>query len=369
VARQSARTSFGSIRELPSGRYQVRYFGTDGVRHTAPITFDTKGDAATWLATARTDIVRGHWAPPQKRADTTTFGDYAAGWLAERELKPRTRVHYRALLDRQLLPTFEDMAVSSITPAVVRIWHTEVGKSRPTLRSHAYGLLRAILGTAVSDQLIGMNPCQIRGGGTSKRVVKIKPASLSELEALTIEMPAKYQMAVLLAAWCGLRFGELTEQRRKDVDLPSGTLHVTRAVAWVHSRPVVGTPKSDAGVRDVAIPPHLLPALKAHVAEHAARGKDGLLFPSPAGTHLTTSTLYRSFWRARRLAGRPDLRWHDLRHTGAVLAASTGATLAELMSRLGHSTPGAALRYQHVAEGRDALIAIALSELATGRPQ
>lgn len=66
---------------------------------------------------------------------------------------------------------------------------------------------------------------------------------------------------------------------------------------------------------------------------------------------------------ARCVAGRPDPRWHDLRHTGAVLAASTGATLAELMARLGHSTPSAALRYQHAAAGRDAEIAEALSLL------
>jgi integrase len=145
-------------------------------------------------------------------------------------------------------------------------------------------------------------------------------------------------------------------------------LSIRRAVAWVDSKPVVGKPKSDAGVRDVSIPPHLLPALKAHLAEHAQWGKDGLIFPSPQGIQLTTSTLYASFWPARSKAGRPELRWHDLRHTGAVLAAATGATLAELMGRLGHSTPGAALRYQHVAGGRDAEIARKLSEMAGARP-
>jgi hypothetical protein len=65
-------------------------------------------------------------------------------------------------------------------------------------------------------------------------------------------------------------------------------------------------------------------------------------------------------------AGRPDLRLHDLRHTGATLAAVSGATLAELMARLGHSTPGAAMRYQHAAADRDKVIAAALSKLATG---
>jgi integrase len=107
--------------------------------------------------------------------------------------------------------------------------------------------------------------------------------------------------------------------------------------------------------------------LKEHLASMPMRGQDALLFPAADGvSHLAPSTLYRVFYPARQAAGRPDLRWHDLRHTGAVLAAQTGATLAELMGRLGHSTPQAALRYQHVAQGRDAEIAAALSRLADG---
>ena len=111
-------------------------------------------------------------------------------------------------------------------------------------------------------------------------------------------------------------------------------------------------------------PPHLLPPLREHLALNIVGGRDGLLFPGRDGGHLPQSTLAWHFTRARETAGRPDLRWHDLRHTGAVLAASTGATLAELMARLGHSTPGAALRYQHAAQGRDSQIAAALSALA-----
>jgi integrase len=80
---------------------------------------------------------------------------------------------------------------------------------------------------------------------------------------------------------------------------------------------------------------------------------------------MAPSTLYKVFYPAREAAGRPDLRFHDLRHTGAVLAAQTGATLADMMARLGHSTPGAAMRYQHAAEGADARIAAGLSRLAT----
>jgi integrase len=228
----------------------------------------------------------------------------------------------------------------------------------------------------VQDGLLSVNPCHVRGGGTSKRVIKIKPLTLPELETLTASMPDRLKAMTLLAAWCGLRFGELAELRRSDVDSTNGVVRVRRGVTRAAGKVVIGLPKSDAGIRDVAIPPHLLPVIRAHIRDHAEFGRDGLLFPGSRGGPLAPSSLYGraptkagagwGFYAARVAAGRPDLRWHDLRHTGAVLAASTGATLAELMGRLGHSTPSAALRYQHIAGGRDAQIALALSALAEG---
>jgi integrase len=230
------------------------------------------------------------------------------------------------------------------------------------------------LGQAERDRLIVRNPCHIRGAGNAKRAKKIKPATLAELEAIVAAMPEKYRTMTLLAAWCGLRFGELTELRRGDVNTRAGILHIRRGVVRAGGATLVKKPKTDAGVRDVAIPPHLVPMVREHLLQHTQPGRTGLLFPGAEGQHLAPSTLYgrRStetrkgwgFYYARDVAGRPDLRWHDLRHTGAVLAAQTGATLAELMSRLGHSTPAAALRYQHAAEGRDMAIAKALSVLA-----
>ncbi len=219
----------------------------------------------------------------------------------------------------------------------------------------------------MQDRHLDFNPCHIRGAGHSKRVHKIKPATLVELEVITAEMPERLQLMVLLASWCAMRFGELAELRRRDIDVTNGVVRIRRAVVRVDGQTIVDTPKSDAGTRDVAIPPHLMPLVREHLGRSIAGGKDGLLFPAADGVgRLATSTLYTSFYKARAVAGRPDLRWHDLRHSGAVLAASTGATLAELMNRLGHSTPSAALRYQHAAQGRDRAIADALSKLAEG---
>lgn len=145
-------------------------------------------------------------------------------WLDNRRvkgepLKVRTREHYAWLLDEHLLPTFGSMPVAAITADDVRAWHNRMGKGTPTARSHAYSLLNAVMNTAVADGKAALSPCVIRGAGTSRRVKQIRPATLTELEALTNAMPAPYQAMILLASWCALRFGELTERRRKDVEL------------------------------------------------------------------------------------------------------------------------------------------------------
>jgi integrase len=365
--KKRTRRSFGQIRRLPSKRWQAMYTGPDTQLHYAPSTFDAKIDAEEWLAAERRLIASGAWVSPSARQQgygkLVTLADYAKPWLADRDLKPRTREHYQKLLDHQILPELGDKPLRVITPVVIRTWYVELGSRTPTLRAHAYGLLRTILGSAVHDELIASNPCHIRGGGNSKRKIDIKPLTLPELEVLVANMPERYRAMTLLAAWCGLRFGELAELRRSDIDMKNGKIRIRRAVVHVNGEAIVGTPKSDAGSRDVAIPPHLLPVVRQHLADHAEFGRDGLLFPAASGGHLMPSTLYRSFYPARKAAGRPDLRWHDLRHTGAVLAAATGATLAELMARLGHSTSAAAMRYQHVAQDRDMEIARRLSAL------
>jgi integrase len=362
------REAFGRIRQLRSGRYQASYTGPDLALHKAPGTFETLLDARAWLIDERRRIDAGTWIPPARRnrlQEAVLLAKYAKTWLADRPLKPRTRYLYERLLEQKILPALGNVPVSEFSPFMVRDWYATLDPDSPTRRgAHAYALLRTILGSAVVDGLLAANPCHIRGASSSKRVHKIKPASLGELESIIDNMPERYRLMVLLASWCALRFGELAELRRKDIDLRAGKIMVRRAVVVVSGQTIVGPPKSEAGVRDVAIPPHLLPAVKEHLATVAGWGRDGLLFPAAvSGGHLEHGSFFEPWDKARKAAGRPDLRFHDLRHTGAVLAAQTGATLAELMGRLGHSTPAMAIRYQHVAQDRDAEIARRLSEM------
>jgi integrase len=360
--------TFGSVDKLATG-YRARYFGPDGRRYKAPTLFLTQREARGWLSLRQAEIIRKAWEPPEaseQKPAKTTFAQYAEQWLAERDLKDRTREHYRKLLDQRLLEApFAALPLASITSDDVRTWHAKFGTETPTMRAHCYGLLRTIMGTAASDGKISVNPCVIRGAGSARRVHKIRPATLDELATITTEMPERYRPMILLASWCAMRFGELAELRRSDVDLSDQVIRIRRGVVRVNGGAFrVTTPKSDAGIRDVSIPPHLLPALEDHLSKHVGKDRDSLLFSAKQGGHLAPATLNRWYYKARDKAARPDLRFHDLRHSGAVLAASTGATLAELMQRLGHSTPAAAMRYQHAAQGRDREIAALLSKLA-----
>lgn len=189
-------------------------------------------------------------------------------------------------------------------------------------------LLKSVLNTAAEDELITVNPCRIRAASNPPRARPVHPATLDELEVITEAMPERFRAAVLLGAWCALRIGEILELRRADVDLTRGSVHVSRAVSWVRGGPVVGTPKSAAGTRSVSIPPHIVAALVTHLEQHVDLASDTLLFPSRSGQHLQPSVFHTAWRRARSAAGRDDLRVHDLRHTGATLAAMTGRDAA-----------------------------------------
>jgi integrase len=379
VARGSGRRTrvagtFGSVDKHGRG-YRARYRGPDGRRHQAPTLFLAQQDARAWLALQQADIVRGLWMPPgadAKPAPRLTLKVYAEHWLSNRKakgraLKDRTREDYRRLLDRHILPALGSLPIAAITREDVERFYDDLDPSKPTQRAHAYGLLKTILATAVADGKAKTQPCVIRGAGTVKAAHKVKYATVDQLAELTAAMPGRYRAMILLGSWTALRFGEITELRRRDIDLDHNVIRVRRGVTRTTAKGfAVSTPKSDAGIRDVAFPPHLAPAIADHLDCHVGPRQDDLLFPAVGGGHLAQSTFHRHYDRARRAIGRPDLRFHDLRHSGAVLAAQTGATLADLMARLGHSTAAAALRYQHAAHGADARIAAGLSALANG---
>src|SRR5215831_14772071 len=155
--------SFGSIRKLPSGRWQARYRGPDGLLRPAPHTFAYKADASRWLALAEAELLGGKWTDPD--AGRVPFSEYAAAWLDERPgLRPKTLQLYRYLLRVHLQDEFGPRTIASIIEADVRRWRADLLSAgvSPVTAAKAYRLLTGILATTVEDGLIPRNPAESR---------------------------------------------------------------------------------------------------------------------------------------------------------------------------------------------------------------
>ena len=376
------RRGWGNIRQEPSGRWRASYIhGPHLQRWEAPHTFDSQIAAEGWLAAERRQIDAEMGSPPRERAaaairSQVTLREYAPVAIARRSLTPKTTALYEDLLDTRILAYLGDKPLVDLTAALLRDWWATMEKTKygrpdrrmftPTKNAAAWQLLSSVLNNAVEDELVDANPCaQVKGAGKRPRPKDVIMLTTAELAVVHERLPEPYRLAVLVLAFCQLRFGEVIELRRSDIIDVDGDmlLRVRRAATDVNGKIVVGPPKSEAGIRNIVVPPHVADLLRAHIGTLGRGGSQRFLFTSSRGTRLCLATFTSAFKDALP-AHKSEVRVHDLRHTGAVLAAQAGATTKELMARLGHTTPEMAMRYQHVAEGRDRAIAEKLSTLA-----
>jgi integrase len=359
------RRTFGNVRKLPSGRYQARYRDPSGYRHRAPLTFATIADANRWLSAVEAQIARGAWIDP--RAGVITLAEYANGWLESRSgLRPRTVELYRSLLDHHLLPPLGDRQLAKLTAPIVRHWYASLLRSsapRTVTVAKDYRLLRAILNTAVADELIVRNPCTIKGGGI-ERTPERPVATVPQVWALADAVEPRYRALVLTAAFAGLRFGELGALTRARVDLEARTISVVEnQVELSGGVLLIGPPKSEAGRRTLVIPDALVPELAAHLDAFVDADDGARVFTGAKGAPIRRHNWWAKWAAATEAIGVTGLRFHDLRHTCNTLTAATGASTRELMHRMGHASAAAALRYQHATRDRDSVIAQALNDV------
>jgi integrase len=361
--------SFGSIRRLPSGRWQARYRGPDGLLRSAPETFAHKADASKWLALTQAELLSGGWIDPA--AGRIPFPAYAATWIDERPgLRPKTLQLYRYLLRAHLQAAFGSATIAGITEADVRRWRANTLSAgvTPVTAAKAYRLLKSILATAVDDGLIRRNPCRIKGASVEKSPER-PVVTIGQVYALADAIGPRYRALVLLACFCGLRWGELAGLQRADIDCDRRTVRIARQLCEVAGRqPFLAPPKSDAGKRTVSMPSLIVADISSHLDTFTQPETDALVFTSPHGMPLRHANFRRRVWRSALVATGLNIHLHDLRHTGNQLVAEAGANPRELMERMGHSTSRAALIYLHSTSARqhhlaDAVTARARSEL------
>lgn len=285
-----ARRGFGSIRKLPSGRFQARYVGPDGREHKAPDTFPRKSDADVWLARVRTEIAEGKWnarrAGEVTEGTRITFGQWAEQWLALLPLQKRTPKTIQTYKYRMgvLLEEFGAMLLSSIGQHDISRWYAKSWENRgPGVTRPLYMTLSSCFNAAIREGIITESPCKVVAGQVhvpTKNPDRIRVATPKQVRELAQAMPEPLQLAPMLAAWCQYREGELLACRRVDFDLNKGEYTIERQVQFLTGEGAKFLPpKSKSGIRSGSIPEKLIPLIQAHLDAHVEASKDALLFP------------------------------------------------------------------------------------------
>jgi integrase len=365
MANKEGHRRFGNVRKLKSGRYQARYPGPDGQLRPAPRTFPDERSAARYLVLVEAEMLKGEWTDPERAK--IKLGDYADRWIDQRpNLRPRTLQLYRWTLKKHVRPYLGEVQLGTLSPPIVREWRSKLLAEGVSVGmvAKAYRLLRAVLWTAVrEDEILKANPCRIPGA--DKESAPERPhLSLAQVNRLMHAMPGRYRVMILLAAMASLRFGEITALQRKDIDLDAADIRIRQQYLEVRGEGLtLGPPKSRAGVRTVSIPVALVALLREHLELYCGSAEDALLFSLESGLPIRRSSFNKlTAWKTSTAKiGVPDLHFHDLRHTGNMLAAASKVTTRDLMARMGHDSMQAAIIYQHASREADQAIAAHLN--------
>lgn len=358
-----SRRQFGRIRQLPSGRWQVRHRDAAGRDVPAPDTFLTKADAARYLARVQADMDRGLWLDP--RTGRVTFAEWVDQWLASNPSKrATTQARDLTVLRTHFLPTLGPTPLAAITPAHVKATvDAMTAKLAPTTVRTNLGVLRAVLNAAVDADVIAKSP--VRGVRTKKGEARDRPTlTPEELMRLADAIGPRYRALVLVAGVIGLRWSEAIGLRVKDIDIVQKAIHVRQTISEVEGVLAVAETKSRSSRRTISIPQFVLDEVKAHLDREGRREADVLVFVGPKGSPLRRTFAARTFAPAVERAGLPAaLTFHGLRHVATTFMVEAGEHPRVIQHRLGHATARLSMElYAHVPTASDRSVAIRLDE-------
>jgi integrase len=344
---------FGSIRKLPSGRWQARYRDPSGQQVPAPVTFSSKGDAAAYIAARQTDISRSDYVDP--RLGKVTLAAWAAQWLALPGKRPRAVERDRIGL-APFLQALGSVELGRLTPLDIQaVVNARAETVSPATVHRDVAALRAVLSAAVDADMIGRSPLR-KVALPKRRAPERTTLEPAELAALIEQIPARFRALVLIAGVLGLRWGEAIALRVRDIHTLKRTVTVAQTVEELNGTVrVVPETKTDASRRTIAAPPFLIEALAAHLAAHRpGAGPDDLVFVGDKGGVLRRSFSQRIFNPAVERAGLEGLTFHGLRHAAVSAMVSEGVHPRIMAKRAGHSTSRLTLDlYSHVSDDAD----------------
>ena len=316
-------------------RYRVRYRKPDHSQG-AKRGFSTKREAEQWMRQVETSKDRGEFIDvAETRA---TIGSLGAAWLTtQTHLKPSSLRPVEIAWRIHVEPQWGSVPVGQVRHSDVQAWVTRLsaGRSATTVQ-RAHQVLAAILDVAVRDRRVLTNAA--RSVNLPRKVRKEHRYLTHEQTHLLADNAGRHRALVLTLAYTGLRWGEATGLRVRDVDMLKRRLNVTQNAVEVGSENIVGTPKTHKR-RSVPFPAFLTEDLAAALE---GKTRDELVFATSVGTHLRrvrTDGEKQSWFRsALEKSGLEPMTPHDLRHTAASLAISAGANVKAVQRMLGHSS-------------------------------
>jgi integrase len=348
--------------------------------------FSTKTEAQDWLLDMQHSAKTGQFIDPA--ASARRFADVVDEWRGTwTDLEPKTKAGYASILNNHLLPRYGKAPISAITPDDVQKLVNELAKTKaPNTVRRVYTVLRAILALAVRRRYLATNAAdQAKLPKKAPRNKQRLYLSAAQVRTLAEAMPERYRVAVYVAAYCGLRAGELWALRRMDVDLLHGELHVRQALKdinttseWLTAKEkglLFGPTKTHAA-RKLSLPSPIAAMLADHLAGPIPGGAspEALIFTAPEGGPVRHGLFYQRVFkptlRGDRKRKRPGalpaaysgLRWHDLRHTCAALSLEVQPNLAMVQARLGHEDIRTTINvYGHLLPSVEAALADGLT--------
>lgn len=337
--RKTARRSFGSVRQLPSKRYQAFYFH-EGMRHVAPSTYRSLQDARAWLTTEEAKTINGSWFSPN--SGRQTVADLSKQWLSSNPGKRASSLERdEIVVRRHLVPVLGGRPISSIKPIDIQNLVNEWSKERSAATvSREYDVVRAIFNYAVETDLLMRTPCRrIRLPEVIPR--KHIARSPQDVALLAATISPQFSLMVWIGAVLGLRWSEVAAIRVGSFDDDLGRLAVREQVIRAKTGGKrLGPPKSRNANREMSLPTGLQALVEQHMRDHAISKDDSgaFLFTNDAGQPLDYSNFRRRHWLpAVEAAGMPSTGFHDLRRTSCTALVNEKIDMKTTMTRLGHS--------------------------------
>lgn len=351
------------------GRYTVGFDPGTGKQVQRSITAKTQREVVQKLRQATMDVSQGKISAPTK----TTLGEWLDIWVKEYlgNIKPHTRKSYMGIIKDHIKPALGAVKLTSLSPVQVQQLINRVRSTKGTSAGSAvnpktiknvHGVLHSALNQAVQCGYLSSNPAD---GTILPRRTK---AEIHVLEDDQIMMFLKaieghrFQNVYLLDLFTGLRQSELLGLQWPDVDFKRKIITVKRQLQYLghsHGGYLYTIPKSNKP-RIVALPDKAIEALENQKERQAVMAReagsswsnpDNLVFTDELGAHIKHDVIYRNLKKIFEEIGVPDLRFHDLRHSYAVLSLQSGCDIKTIQENLGHHAASFTLdTYGHVTE-------------------